>query len=79
MKQIVRDRLLEICPEKNLENLSREDLKNDTNVAFKIIGYEPVDLGTNVSTVADELCNGKSFDSLAEFIYEVWRIDYEHQ
>ena len=76
MNRVVWDRFQEICPEKTLKNLSVEDLKNDTNVAFKIIGYDPVDLDGNVSIVAE---SGKSFENLAEFIYEVWRLDCEHQ
>ena len=74
MSKVVRDRLLEICPQKNLGILTMDEIKKSCNVAFKIIGYEPVNLDESIvkSDYTDDTM-------LWEFIYEVWRIDNESE
>lgn len=74
MSRVVRDRLLEICPQKNLGILTMDEIKKSCRVAFEIIGYEPVNLDESIvkSNYTDDT-------ALWEFIYEVWRIDNESE
>ena len=68
---IVYERLKEVCPLRNPEDMTRDELLRDSNVAFKIIGYSPQDLEKVVTLVYTE----KNHVHLYEFVYEVWRLD----
>ena len=69
----VYSRLKEICPVRNLDDMTLTELLKDTNVAFKIIGYSPNNLTGNVNRVFIE----KDHIHLYDFIYDVWRLDHE--
>lgn len=70
MSEIVKIRLMEVCPAKKVSEMTPDELDSAINVAFKIIGYKPIDLMK---------AKQKAFDSksewLCDFIYEVWRND----
>ena len=68
---IVRDRLKEICPDEHIQDLSISELKEDCNVAFKIIGYEP----KNLDETVDKVYMDYDFENLYEFIFKVWEMD----
>lgn len=71
MNDIVLKRFREICPPENPENKTLDELIADTNVAFKIIGYEPHNMEANVKEIYLE----KNHTVLSEFIYDVWELD----
>ena len=71
MDKIVFNRFKEICPDEDMTEKSLNDLINDTNVAFKIIGYNPVNLDESVK----KTYLNNDFENLYEFIFEVWRMD----
>ena len=68
---IVYGRLEEICPMKNTDTMTFDELVKDCNVAFKIIGYDPKNLEKSVKYVFEN-CD---IPILFEFIYEVWLHD----
>lgn len=71
MDRIVYERLREICPSDDMTEKSLNDLIKDTNVAFKIIGYNPENLEESVK----KTYLNHDFENLYEFIFEVWRMD----
>lgn len=72
MSRIIYERLREICPDEDISSKSIEDLVVDSNVAFKIIGYEPKNLEDTVKEVYE---NADKHSRLFSFIYAVWRWD----
>lgn len=68
---IVYGRLEEICPMKNTENMSVDELIHDCNIAFQIIGFKPKNLE---KTVKDVYLNN-DIPLLFEFVFEVWKND----
>lgn len=68
---IVRDRLKEICPDENIKDLSISEIKEDCNVAFKIIGYTP----RNLDKTVEEIYVNEDIEPLYEFIFKVWEAD----
>ena len=66
--RILAMRLEDICPKKYIEDCTLDELIKDTNVAFEIIGYSPVDLNKSVEEVY------LKYESvpLWKFIYDVW-------
>ena len=72
MSRIIYERLREICPDEDISSKSVEDLIKDSNVAFKIIGYEPQNLDVAVKKVYDKVDKDTR---LYSFIYQVWSWD----
>lgn len=70
--RILAMRLEDICPKKYIEDCTLEELINDTNVAFEIIGYSPSNLNKSVEEV---YLNARESVPLWEFIYNVWSVD----
>lgn len=69
---MIRDRIYEIAPKKDISIFSRNQLIKECNVAFKIIGYEPRNLENSV----DEVFNSSDKPKwLVHFIIQVWRVD----
>ena len=68
---IVKGRLEEICPFKNTDEMTLDDLVKDCNVAFQIIGYKPKNLEKSVRFVFEN----RDLTLLYEFVYEVWLND----
>ena len=68
---IVKDRLKEICPDENIKDLSISEIKEDCNVAFKIIGYNP----QNLDKTVEEIYVNEDIEPLYEFIFKVWEAD----
>ena len=69
MSEIVKSRLMDICPNKQVSNMSFDDIVKDTHIAFEIIGY---DINNLEDIVLGALANFKG-NNLGEFVYEVWR------
>ena len=44
MDEIVRNRLREVCPPDRVEDYSSEEMEIAVRIAFKIIGYKPLDM-----------------------------------
>lgn len=72
IRLVVKKRLYEVCPQKMVDELDEKSLKNSTNVAFKIIGYEPRDM---LDSIKEARTINRRDGTLAEFIYDVWRVD----
>ena len=68
---IVYGRLEEICPLKNTDTMTLDELIHDSNIAFQIIGYKPKNLEKSVKYVFEN-CD---LTALYEFIYRVWKYD----
>ena len=71
--RILAMRLEDICPKKSIEDCTLDELIKDTNVAFEIIDYSPVDLNKSVEEVY--LNARESAVPLWKFIYDVWSVD----
>lgn len=71
MKDIVRERFREICPNIEIKDMTRIQVEESCKVAFKIIGYFP----QNFDTVFDETWGNHDLEYLYQFVYEVWRLD----
>lgn len=69
--RILAMRLEDICPKKSIEDCTLDELIKDTNVAFEIIGYSPVDLNKSVEKVYLK----HESAPLWKFIYDVWSVD----
>lgn len=69
--RILAMRLEDICPKKSIEDCTLDELIKDTNVAFEIIGYSPIDLNKSVEKVYLNCESGP----LWKFIYDVWSVD----
>ena len=68
---LVYGRLEEICPVKDTREMSEDELINDCNVAFKIIGYSPKNLKDSVHSVLEN----QEIPILYEFVFQVWLHD----
>ena len=71
MNKIVSDRLREICPDKNVCDMSISEVEEDCYIAFEIIGYTPRNLGKSV----EEIYVNEDIEPLWRFIYRVWEAD----
>ena len=71
MNKIVSDRLRDICPVKNISDMSMSEIKEDCNIAFKIIGYNP----RNFDRTVEEIYMNEDIEPLWRFIYRVWEAD----
>ena len=71
MNKIVSDRLRDICPVKNISDMSISEIKEDCNIAFKIIGYNP----RNLNRTVEEIYMNEDIEPLWRFIYRVWEVD----
>ena len=72
MDVIVRNRLKEVCPVEKMEDLSSYEVELAVKVAFKIIGYKPLDMKSAIQK-AYESVDGHYW--LCDFIFDVWRLD----
>lgn len=73
MDKIVRNRLKEVCPLEKMEDLSFEEIELAVKIAFKIIGYKPLDMKSSIQKTYDESVDGHYW--LCDFIFDVWRCD----
>lgn len=71
MSKVVYTRLMEICPAEKVADMSPDDVDTAVNVAFKIIGYTPKNLGGAI----DRANAVSKSEWLYEFIFDVWRLD----
>lgn len=70
MNDIVRERIREVTPSENVDEMSISELEGSCKIAFEIIGYAPRNLSKVVEQVYDD-----DIHELSDFIYEVWRRD----
>ena len=73
MDEIVRNRLREVCPPDKVEDYSSEEMEIAVRIAFKIIGYKPLDMKSAIQKAYDESVDGHYW--LCDFIFDVWRLD----
>ena len=71
MSEIIRDRLNDVCPVERIEDMTDEDILRAVNVAFDIIGYNPI----NLEEAMEYINNTSNVEMLSDYIYEVWEAD----
>lgn len=71
MNDMVRVRLMEICPAEKVVDMSPDDVELSVKVAFKIIGYSP----KNLKGAIDRANAVSKSKWLYQFIYDIWRLD----
>lgn len=67
--EIVRDRLIEVCPNESIKEMDILEVEKGVRLAFKIIGYLPENFGDDFS----KTWGSSTVETLGEFAYEVWR------
>ena len=67
----MRRRFKEITPDDNLEDLDVIEVEKAVDIAFEIIGYNPVDKDKSFNTA----WTSSGAVKLWEFIYDVWEVD----
>lgn len=73
MSEIVRKRLVDVCPVYPIKNANLDELETDCHIAFEIIGYHPNNFTKSIDKVLKE---GSSDEILlSDFVYRVWKID----
>ena len=82
---VVYDRLKEVVPVEKLSDLSRDEVRMGTRIAFRIIGYIPKNLEKSFEKSWENFTENpqnsqrkipeNSKSSLFEFVYSVWRVD----
>lgn len=71
MNEIVLNRLKEVCPVEKLGDLSSDEIEMAVNIAFKIIGYKPIDKQKAIQKATET----STATWLCDFIFDVWRCD----
>ena len=71
MSEIVRARLMEICPADKVADMSIDELRLSVRIAFKIIGYKPIDSEKAIQKALDNFTG----EWLYQFIFDVWGYD----
>ena len=69
--EIVGDRLREVCPPNHIADMDSDEIDMAINVAFKIIGYKPLDLMEATRRAYET----STAEYLCDFIFDVWRCD----
>lgn len=67
--EIVRDRLIEVCPNESIKEMDILEVEKCVRIAFKIIGYLPENFDDDFS----KTWGSSDVETLGEFAYEVWR------
>ena len=73
MDEIVRNRLKEVCPVEKMEDLSTYEVELAVRIAFRIIGYKPLDMKSAIQKAYESSADGHYW--LCDFIFDVWRLD----
>ena len=71
MSEIVLARLMELCPPKKMDDITIDEIRESVNIAFKIIGYKPIDMDKSI----DKALDTSNAEWLYQFVYDVWRCD----
>ena len=71
MSEIIRDRLNDVCPVKKINEMTSDELLKAVNVAFEVIGYNPIDL----EEAMDYINKTSNAEMLSEYVYFVWEAD----
>ena len=76
----IKERFVEVCPNDDVCDFTRDEIIKGCSIAFRIIGYDPNDLDGAVDKAWDyfekEIPTGQDY-GLGEFAYDVWRLDHE--
>ena len=72
---VIFNRLKEICPLKRLDEMPVDEVEKSIHVAFQIIGYAPCEFEKAINC-AYRISHA---DYLFEYIFDVWRCDYEQR
>lgn len=67
----VYNRFKDVVPVERLDDLSYDEVKEDINIAFKIIGYSPKNLDKSI----EKTWESSTALSLFEFVYDVYEVD----
>lgn len=70
--EIMLDRMEEICPSITIDNSSFDELMADVNVAFRIVGYTPINLEKCVKLALNKI---HYQGDLWRLCYHAWRLD----
>lgn len=72
MSEIVKSKINKICPSKNLKNSMMREVESWVRSAFRQLGYIPK---TYRESVDKAWHNASPSDSIADFVFKVWRYD----
>lgn len=72
MSEIVKSKIDEIAPSKNLENSMMVEVESWVSSIFNQIDYHPKNLEKSVDRAWH---NASPSDTISDFVYSVWRID----
>jgi hypothetical protein len=71
MDEIVKSRLIEVCPHQEISEVDVIEVEKSCYVAFEIIGYKP----KNFTRAFQKTWESSDATLLSEFIFEVWGND----
>lgn len=71
MSEVMKARLKEICPDKKVSEMTSDELLKAVNVAFEVVGYEPID----IEEAMEYINNTSDAEMLSEYVYLVWEAD----
>lgn len=72
MSEIVKSKIDEIVPSKNLENCMMREVESWVRSAFRQLNYIPRNYRKSVDRAWH---NASPSDTVSDFVYSVWRID----
>ena len=71
MSEVMKSRLDDVCPVKKVGEMTSDELLKAVNVAFEVVGYEPIDIGKAM----EHINNTSNVEMLSEYVYLVWEAD----
>lgn len=71
MSSLMYHRFAEICPDKRLEDMTSDEVKEDCRIAFLIVGYTPNDLDASF----EKAWETSDATELYEYVFDVWLVD----
>lgn len=72
MSEIVKSKIDEIVPSKNLKNCMMREVESCVRSAFRQLGYIPKDYRKSLDKAWH---NASPSDTISDFVYRVWRYD----
>ena len=72
MSEIMKSKIDEVCPSKNLENCMMREVESCVRSAFRQLGYIPKSYRKSLDKAWH---NASPSDTISDFVYSVWRID----
>lgn len=72
MSEIVKSKIKEICPVKNLENSVMKEVESWVITTFNQMDYKPKNLKKSLDKAWH---HSNTSDTISDFVYRVWRYD----